>query len=105
MTIDSWVNETLVYTHGYGIVAAAGNERTADGNPVFLERGIPATGFLTDQGDFEPRVYFGEDSPEYSIVGAPEGTNPIELDYPAGVDGASDTRTTFTGDGGPSVDG
>ncbi|GAA1849346.1 UPF0182 family protein [Microbacterium koreense] len=99
----SWVNETLVYTHGYGMVAAAGNERTADGNPVFLERGIPATGFLSDDPDFQPRVYFGESSPEYSIVGAPEGTDPIELDYPAGSDGTSGPRTTFEGEGGPSV--
>jgi hypothetical protein len=29
------------------MIAAAGNERTADGNPVFLERGIPAAGFLS----------------------------------------------------------
>ncbi|WP_194411251.1 UPF0182 family protein [Microbacterium cremeum] len=99
----SWVNETLVYTHGYGMVAAAGNERTVDGNPVFLERGIPATGFLSENPDFQPRVYFGEKSPEYSIVGAPEGTPPIELDYPSGSDGSAGPRTTFEGDGGPSV--
>lgn len=99
----SWQNTTLVYTHGYGLVAAAGNERTTDGDPVFLEQAIPATGFLSERGDFEPRVYFGEASPDYSIVGAPEGTEPIELDYPIGSDGDSDTRTTFTGDGGPSV--
>ncbi|MGP3536132.1 UPF0182 family membrane protein [Microbacterium sp. RD1] len=98
----TWQNTTLVYTHGYGMVAAAGNERTSDGDPVFLEQAIPATGFLSER-DFEPRVYFGEYSPDYSIVGAPEGTEPIELDYPIGSDGGSDTRTTFTGDGGPSV--
>lgn len=100
---SSWVNNTLVYTHGYGMVAAAGNERTADGNPVFLERGIPAAGFLSDNPKFEPRVYFGEFSPKYSIVGAPAGTDPIELDYPSGSDGSGGPRTTFTGDGGPSV--
>src|SRR6187455_1947470 len=50
----SWQNTTLVYTHGYGVVAAKGNDRTTDGDPVFLERGIPATGFLSDQEDFEP---------------------------------------------------
>jgi uncharacterized membrane protein (UPF0182 family) len=100
---SSWVNESLVYTHGYGMVAAAGNERTADGNPVFLERGIPASGFLSDSEDFQPRVYFGEFSPNYSIVGAPEGTDPIELDYPSGSDGNVGPRTTFSGDGGPSV--
>lgn len=98
----TWQNTSLVYTHGYGLVAAAGNERTSDGDPVFLEQAIPATGFLSET-DFEPRVYFGEYSPEYSIVGAPEGTDPIELDYPIGSDGGTDTRTTFTGDGGPSV--
>ena len=36
----------------------------------------PPPGFLSDQEDFEPRVYFGEYSPTYSIVGAPEGTDP-----------------------------
>ncbi len=101
---QTWQNTTLVYTHGYGIVAAKGNERTADGNPVFLERGIPTTGVLTDQ-DFEPRIYFGESSPTYSIVGAPEGADPVELDYPRGTDGASDTKYTFTGDGGPKIGG
>ena len=99
----SWQNTTLVYTHGYGMVAAKGNDRTSDGDPVFLERGIPASGFLSDQADFEPRVYFGEYSPTYSIVGAPDGTEPVELDYPTGADGASETKTTFTGDGGPSI--
>ncbi len=99
----SWQNTTLVYTHGYGMVAAKGNDRTTDGDPVFLERGIPAAGFLSDQEDFEPRVYFGEFSPTYSIVGAPEGTAPVELDYPTGADGASETKTTFSGDGGPNI--
>jgi uncharacterized membrane protein (UPF0182 family) len=99
----SWQNTTTVYTHGYGMVAAAGNERTTDGDPVFLEQGIPATGFLSDAGDFEPRVYFGEQSPTYSIVGAPEGADPVELDYPIGSDSSNVTRTTFEGDGGPSV--
>ncbi len=99
----SWQNTTLVYTHGYGLVAAKGNDRTTDGDPVFLERGIPAAGFLSDRENFEPRVYFGEFSPTYSIVGAPEGTAPVELDYPSGADGASETKTTFTGDGGPNI--
>ncbi|WP_460775220.1 UPF0182 family membrane protein [Microbacterium sp. GXF7504] len=98
----SWQNSTLVYTHGYGLVVAKGNERTADGDPVFIESGIPASGFLSES-DFEPRIYFGENSPVYSIVGAPEDEDPIELDYPSGPEGASETKTTFSGDGGPSV--
>lgn len=100
---DSWNNRAAVYTHGYGLVALAGNQRTSDGEPVFLEQGIPTSGFLTDTEKFEPRVYFGESSPEYSIVGAPEGTDPVEIDYPRGEDGASDTKTTFDGDGGPRI--
>ncbi|MEV8250787.1 UPF0182 family protein [Microbacterium sp. NPDC076768] len=100
---DNWNNRVAVYTHGYGLVAAAGNQRTSDGEPVFLERGIPSSGFLTDEGNFEPRVYFGENSPEYSIVGAPEGAEPAEIDYPRGQDGATETKTTFAGEGGPKV--
>ncbi|KAF2414368.1 hypothetical protein B1729_05115 [Microbacterium sp. B35-04] len=99
-----WQNSAVVYTHGYGIVVAKGNDRTGDGDPVFLERGIPASGFLTDQDDFQPRVYFGESSPPYSIVGAPADTPPAELDYPEGGDAASgEQKTTFEGDGGPSL--
>lgn len=98
-----WQNSAVVYTHGYGLVAAKGNDRTNEGDPVFLERGIPAAGFLSDEEDFQPRVYFGEYSPTYSIVGAPEGADPVELDYPSGEDGSGETKTTFDGDGGPSL--
>ncbi|SDK81321.1 hypothetical protein SAMN05216282_11416 [Cryobacterium psychrotolerans] len=98
---DTWVNSKTVYTHGYGMVAAFGNQRSADGQPVFMESGIPTAGAL---GKFEPRVYFGESSPAYSIVGAPEGTKPVELDYPSGTDGAQQTYTTFDGDAGPKLD-
>ena len=98
----SWYNDTVVYTHGYGVVAAYGNQRATDGQPVFLESGIPSTGEL---GDFEPRVYFGEESPEYSIVGGAPGAKDIELDYPSGgEDSNQNATTTFSGDGGPKLD-
>jgi len=97
---QSWVNNTLVYTHGYGLVSAYGNQRGADGQPIFIETGQPAEGKL---GGFEPRVYFGENSAPYSIVGGPEGANPVEFDYVAGADGQSQTYTTFEGSGGPSL--
>jgi len=101
-TSRSWYNNTVVYTHGYGVVAAYGNQRTTDGQPVFLESGIPSTGALDIK---QPRIYFGEESPTYSIVGAPEGDKPIELDYPSGDDDdASNTTTTFAGNGGPKLD-
>ncbi|TFD31443.1 UPF0182 family protein [Cryobacterium sp. TMT1-19] len=98
---NTWVNSTVVYTHGYGVVAAYGNQRSADGQPVFLESGIPTTGSLPD---YEPRIYFGETSAPYSIVGAPKDSKPVELDYPSGTDGAQQTYTTFDGDGGPKLD-
>lgn len=99
----SWYNTTLVYTHGYGMVAAKGNARTPDGNPVFVERGIPTAGDLTNSEDYEPRIYFGESSPVYSIVGAPEGSPDIELDYPRGTGESAQTKTTFSGNGGPNI--
>ena len=98
---QSWYNNTVVYTHGYGLVAAFGTQRTVEGQPVFLEAGIPSTG---DLGEFEPRVYFGENSPIYSIVGGPDGTSPVELDYPSSSTAEGQAYTTFAGDGGPKLD-
>src|SRR5699024_7294005 len=92
----NWVNDHTVYTHGFGLVAAYGNQRTEDGEPIFYHRNIPPVGEL---GDFEPRVYFGEYSPNYSIVGAPEGVN-RELDYPDSLNESGETRNTYAGDGG-----
>lgn len=96
----NWVNDHTVYTHGYGIVAAYGNKVTSDGQPEFFESGIPTQGVLTDTQHYEPRIYFSPNAPEYSIVGAPKGTQSWEFDYPTGSQGATNT---FDGDGGPSV--
>jgi len=100
---NDWFNNTLVYTHGFGVVAAYGNQRSPDGQPLFLESGIPSSG---DLGEFEPRIYFGENSPKYSIVGGSSNGQPAELDYPSGSDGdnGNDRTTTFKGDGGPKLD-
>lgn len=119
---SGWYNKTLVYTHGYGLVAAYGNQRSPGGEPVFLESGIPSAGKL---GEFEPRVYFGMNSPEYSIVGG-DRKKSIELDFPAdaetpaaeasaegepsektdeaaaeSTDSGRPNFTTFEGNGGP----
>ena len=96
----NWVNDHTVYTHGYGIVAAYGNKVTADGQPQFMEYGIPTQGKLTKLKKYEPRIYFSPNAPKYSIVGSKEGTAPWEFDYPTGSNGA---LTTFKGNGGPSV--
>ncbi|CAB4569068.1 unannotated protein [freshwater metagenome] len=99
---QSWYNNVVVYTHGFGVVAAYGNQRTPDGKPVFMQSGIPSVGQL---GDYEPRVYFGESSPTYSIVGAPSGSEPLELDFPAGEGENDQTYNTFSGSGGPMISG
>ncbi|MER3389145.1 MAG: UPF0182 family protein [Microcella sp.] len=104
-TSQNWYNNTIVFTHGYGVVAAYGNQRADDGQPLFLESGIPVDGALTEAlGEYEPRVYFGEFSPLYSIVGGGEN---LELDFPsdgAGEDAAGNATYTFQGDGGPALD-
>nr|WP_182977001.1 MULTISPECIES: UPF0182 family protein [Arthrobacter] len=100
---DGWVNEHVFYTHGYGVVAAAGSTVEPDGRPSFLQSGIPSTGVLGDESTYEPRIYFGEDSPEYSVVGAPEGQAPAEIDRPQNENSDTESRTTFSGEGGPDV--
>ncbi|GAA2826136.1 UPF0182 family protein [Kribbella solani] len=96
----NWNNDHTVYTHGYGVVAANGNQRAADGTPVWTEKDLPPTGQL---GKYEPRIYFGEQSPDYSIVGAPKGAQPVELDTPEGKSGGDPTLNTYEGKGGVPV--
>ncbi len=97
---QSWINQHLVYTHGFGFVAAASNTVQADGTPVFDESDIPPTGSLAS--GFQPRIYFGETSPTFSIVGAPAGSKPRELDYPDNS-GIGQKNNTYDGRGGVSV--
>jgi uncharacterized protein len=97
---QSWINDHLVYTHGFGFVAAGSNTVKSDGTPVFTEKDIPPSGVLSS--DFEPRIYFGEQSPDYSIVGAPEGAPPRELDYPNNS-GTGQQTNTYQGEGGVPV--
>jgi uncharacterized membrane protein (UPF0182 family) len=79
----NWVNDHTVFTHGYGVVAAYGNQTGPDGRPAFFEGGIPTRGALTDAQHYQPRIYFSPKTTEYSIVGTPEGRKPWELDFQA----------------------
>ena len=97
---QTWVNQHTVYTHGFGAVAAYGNQLTSDGLPSYWEQSVPSVG---EMGEYEERVYFSPGSPTYSIVGAPEGAEPQELDYPDDTAVGGQVSTTFTGNGGPSV--
>ena len=51
----------------------------------------------------EPRVYFGENTIDYSVVGGREGEGSIELDTPGGGESSAETYTTYTGSGGVPV--
>ncbi|HET7305116.1 MAG TPA: UPF0182 family protein [Segeticoccus sp.] len=95
----NWINEHTVYTHGFGVVAAYGNKRGRDGQPVFFEKGMPPKGPL---GDFQARVYFGETLDTFSIVGGPKGGPRHELDYPNQSD-AGQQNNTYQGDGGVAM--
>ena len=98
----NWINDHLVYTHGFGFVAAFGNTVDADGKPSFLVGDLPPTKGL---GEFQPRVYFGENAPEYSIIGGATDGEPVEFDYPDDSSTSGQKNYTYTGEGGVPVGG
>ncbi|MET8679160.1 UPF0182 family protein [Streptomyces sp. NPDC004647] len=70
----NWINEHFKYTHGYGAVSGKGTEVTPGGAPDFTESNLPTKGEL---GNYQQRIYYGEKTSQYSIVGGPQK----ELDY------------------------
>jgi len=96
----NWINDHLVYTHGFGFVAAYGNERDADGKPSFTVGDLPPKGAL---GEFEPRIYFGENVPDYSIIGGVKTDSPVEFDYPDDASPNGQRNYTYSGKGGVPV--
>ncbi|GGY77837.1 UPF0182 protein [Streptomyces nitrosporeus] len=91
----NWINDHFTYTHGYGAIAARGTTTGTNpvGSPDFTESGLPTTGEL-DKG-YEQRIYYGEKTEQYSIVGGPQK----ELDYEQ--DG--EKTTSYKGDSGVSL--
>jgi len=96
----NWINDHLVYTHGFGFVAAYGNTRDADGKPSFAVGDLPPTKGL---GSFEPRIYFGENVPNYSIIGGVKTNSPVEFDYPDDASSNGQKNYTYSGSGGVPV--
>ena len=95
----NWINLHLTYTHGNGFVAAPANAARPDGSPAFTVRNVPPTG---PGGEFEitqPQVYYGEESPEYSIV----NTKQAEIDGP-GREGGEQATVNYAGPGGIQLD-
>jgi len=96
----NWINDHLVYTHGFGFVAAFGNSRDVDGKPTFAVGDLPSTKGL---GEFEPRIYFGENVPDYSIIGGVKTDSPVEFDYPDDASANGQKNVTYSGKGGVPV--
>ena len=87
----TWQNTHLVYTHGFGAVAAQVNTASTEGAPVLTLRDIPPVGEPTIE---EPRIYFGELNDVPFVV---TNTGAKELDY----EGASqELDTVYSGTGG-----
>ncbi|KIQ64210.1 membrane protein [Kitasatospora griseola] len=91
----NFINDHFKYTHGYGVVAAKGNQVDANGNPVYTEQSLPTTGAM---GDYQQRVYYGEKSTTYSVV----GPGMDEIDYTRDSD--PDRTYQYTGGSGVSLD-
>src|SRR5690606_23952416 len=102
-------------THGDGLIAAFGNQRPAD-NSAQTAAGNeeprwanPPRGDLSDiVGDFESRIYFGEGSPSYSIVGKQsDDARDLELDVPLSAGGQEtdedSAKSTYDGAAGVGV--
>ena len=96
----NWNNLHTVYTHGYGLVAAYGNRLPGDGEPDWLAKDIPTVGPLSAA---QPRIYYGEKSTDYAIVGRLPGDEPIEFDTPGGGVATGTQYNTYTGSGGVPI--
>ncbi len=97
---NSWVKTHLVYTHGYGIVAAPTTQvDPSTQSPVFLDGGMPPARQIPVS---RPQIYFGQASgSSYAIVGQPAGSKQkLEFDHPAGSGSSKSAHTTYTGHGG-----
>lgn len=92
---QTWVNQKLVYTHGYGVSMSPVNEILADGSPNFFVKNIPPTGQVQVT---RPGLYFGEKMDGYVIV----KTRMPEFDYPLGDQNA---MTRYDGLDGVGVGG
>ncbi|MGW4730729.1 UPF0182 family membrane protein [Streptomyces shenzhenensis] len=90
---NNWINDHFRYTHGYGVVAAKGTEADSEGRPVFTEYNLPSKG---DLGTYEQRIYYGEKTGTYSIVGGPQK----EIDY---SDDNGEKTTSYQGKSGVSL--
>jgi uncharacterized membrane protein (UPF0182 family) len=112
----NWTNLHTVYTHGSGVIAAYANQRSeADRVPAVNDddktqwaegQGAGQDDLSTATGGFKQQVYFGELSPDYSIVGkAKKDSKSVELDLGTADESGTttDSATTYDGLGGVPI--
>jgi uncharacterized membrane protein (UPF0182 family) len=93
----TFVNERLIYTHGYGVTLGPVNQVTTEGLPVLFIRDLPPV-TTVNLPVTEPSVYFGERSSNYVLV----RTGTPEFHYPRGND---NVNTYYEGSAGVPVAG
>ncbi len=89
----NWINERLIYTHGYGVTMNSANGFTPEGLPQFVLLNMPVESKAPEIKVTRPEIYFGELTNRYVYV----KTNTKEFDYPQGD---TNTYTTYEGTGG-----
>ena len=94
----SFVNERLVFTHGYGLTLGPVNQVTTEGLPVLFVQNLPPQVSGMDLTISEPSIYFGELSNNYVLV----RTATPEFHYPRGNDNVT---TYYQGKAGVPVGG
>jgi uncharacterized membrane protein (UPF0182 family) len=93
---QTWVNEHLQYTHGYGVVMSPVAQPNAQGSPTLFIKNLPPVSNI-DVKVKQPAIYYGVKTPGYKVV----NTRVKELDYPKGK---KDVYTHYQGKGGVLID-
>ncbi len=99
---QNWVNNRLIYTHGFGAVMSQANAVESDGQPQFLLRDVPARATHEELELSQERVYFGETYFEDQPVIVRTGSAPQEVDYPLPQQGVENNQ--YGGEGGVVLD-
>ncbi|HET6219989.1 MAG TPA: UPF0182 family protein, partial [Acidobacteriaceae bacterium] len=94
----NWINEKLIYTHGYGITMNPVNGFTAEGLPTLYLSNMPVQSTVPGLNVTRPEIYFGELTNTDVYV----KTRQQEFNYPQGQ---SNNLTSYQGDSGIAVGG
>lgn len=93
----NWINETLTFTHGYGLTLGPVNQVTPEGLPLLLIKDIPPISSADNIKVTRPEIYYGQLSSKYVIV----NTKSKEFDYPSGE---ANVFTEYSGKSGVKID-